>query len=56
MKRLGDGEVLDQRLPDVDLRIAKAIRKTVEAEIRRMGQARLWARGLWTAHRTTLPH
>ena len=36
MKRLGDGEVLDQRLPDVDLRIAKAIRKTVEAEIRRM--------------------
>ena len=30
MKRLGDGEVLDQRLPDVDLRIAKAIRKTVE--------------------------
>jgi len=27
MKRLGDGEVLDQRLPDVDLRIAKASAK-----------------------------
>jgi len=35
MKRLGDGEVLD-RLPEVDARIAKAIRKTVEAEIRRL--------------------
>ena len=35
MKRFGDGEVLD-RLPEVDARIAKAIRKTVEAEIRRM--------------------
>jgi len=35
MKRLGDGEVLD-RLTEVDARIAKAIRKTVEAEIRRM--------------------
>ena len=35
MKRLGDGDALD-RLPKVDAPIAKAIRKTVEDEIRRM--------------------
>ena len=57
IKHLGDGEVLDQRLPDVDLRIAKAIRKTVEAEIRRMrwGKQGFGDVGYGTAsHRTTL--
>jgi hypothetical protein len=36
MKRIGDVEALGQRLPNVDPQIAKALRRTVEAEIRRM--------------------
>jgi hypothetical protein len=54
MKRFGDGEALGQRLPNVDPQIAKTIRRTVEAEIRRMrwGKQGLVAYG----QRCTEPH